>query len=105
MINDTDIDLTLDHRLGKERFRQTYTDKAYDKLFKRNLQHSLWVDKYIKRSSFLPWNKRKLNSTEDLSKTRPKRSYGDWLSDDYGVTLRLTTDNTIMHLVDRVTYK
>ena len=105
MIKDTDIDLTFDHRFGRPRFRQSYEDKAYDKLFKRNMQSSLWVDKYIKRSSLLPWNNRKLNTTKDLSKLRPKRSYGDWLSDDYGVTLRLTTDNTIMHLGDRIVHK
>ena len=102
MINDTDIDLTLDHRFGKARFKQTYSDKAYDKLFRRNLQHSLWVDKYIKRSSFLPWNNRKVRSAEEMSANRIKRSYGDWLSDDYGVTLRLTTDNTLMHFGDRM---
>ena len=79
MIKDTDIDLTFDNRFGGPRFRQSYEDKAYNKLFKRNMQSSLWVDKYIKRSSLLPWNNRKLNTTEDLSKLRPKRSYGDWL--------------------------
>lgn len=105
MINDTAIDLTLDNKFCKRLYRQEYEDKAFDKLFKRNISDDDFIfSRLIKRSSFLPWNNRKLNDTTDLS-NRIKRSYGDWLSDDYGVTLRLTTDNTIMHFGERIVYK
>ena len=97
MINDTDIDLTIAQKFSRPHWYRTKADKAYDKLFRKN-EHSDLFYKYCKRSSELPWNKRKLNSVEQL---RQKRAYDDWLSDDFGVTLRITEDNTIMYFGER----
>lgn len=99
MIVDRDIDLTTDGRFGEPRFYTSPEIRAHNKLFSeyRNNKHSNLFYEICKRSSELPWNK-KLFDLTDAEKRRNRRSYGDWVSDDFGDTIRITEDNTLLLL-------
>ena len=101
-IQDEQIDLTIEHRFGPvgNTFRRTPEQKTYDKLFRRYTHSDIYF-KYCKPSSDLPWNIKRLNDS-DLHKTRQRRTYSDWLSDDFGVTIRITSDNTLMYFGDKI---
>ena len=101
MINDMDIDLTPAGKFTVPRWGRSRTDAAYDKLFVN--RNKIGYPSIIKRSSLLPWNERNDNITS--LERRYKRHYKDWLSDDFGITLRLTSDNTFMTLGDRIVCK
>lgn len=102
-ITDEQIDLTVEHKFSSgnvHTFTRTPEAAAYDKLFRRYVRSDLFF-KYCRPSSELPWNHKILNDS-DLQKTRKIRSYEDWLSDDFGVTVRITSDNTLMYFGDRI---
>lgn len=102
-ITDEQIDLTVEHKFSSgdvHTWVRTPESRAYDKLFRRYVRSDMFF-KYCKPSSELPWNVKRLNDS-DLNKTRKRRSYDDWLSDDFGVTVRITEDNTLLYFGDRI---
>ena len=98
-INDRQIDLTMDGRLGNHfSFISDPSEKAKRKLFSKHYSahyHHIPLVPGLTRSSTLPWHSKIIHNLNHAD-TKYKRSYGDALSDDYGTTLRITTDNRIM---------
>lgn len=93
MIKSNKVDLTIDRKFGK--------DTRFD-LFSNNRVGliSSFVSMYIKPSDSLPWV-RKEHEIYAHNKLYT-RSYNDKLSNDCGTTLRLTEDNTILMLGQRL---
>lgn len=101
MIKDDKIDLTVERKFSSITISKSqYT---FHKLFKQRKDKyiDLFFSNFIKRSEYLPWNERKNSS----GTYKQKRKNKDWLSDDFGSTLRLTEDNSIMCIGEKPTYK
>ena len=97
MINDLNIDLTIDAKFSRytnngvprwEHFRNE--NITYAKLFKSNNIRLLPMDSWY-RKLMLPWN---LNSSKHCNVRIRKFKTDDWLSNLIGETVRSTSDNT-----------
>ena len=76
MIGDISIDLTEDNKFGRPRF---------------DLNEIPVVQRFD--LSLFPWNTGRVERQFQLEDTRPRRLYGDPLSDDMGFLVRRTSDN------------
>lgn len=76
MIRDSSIDLTEDNKFGIP------LDMTEIGLLSQRIE-----------SRTFPWNIRRITNSNQLQDTRPRRLYGDSLSDDMGMIVRRTSDN------------
>lgn len=109
-INDDAIDLTLDRKFRVQQRSILSGPSAMDKLFGgHRLRTSGKVPLSelfgIPRHTHLPWNSKPITGLNDLNSKRIKRSNGDVLSDDFGETIRVTENNSVMVLSNKFNNK
>ena len=75
MIGDNSIDLTQENNFGRVREELTPLEIVH------------------RRVTQFPWNVRRIEPGQFMEDTRPRRLYGDALSDDMGMLVRRTSDN------------
>lgn len=102
--NPKDIDLTVDRK-----FHERANLKIQDTL--RKLKNTFSRNKIVcpdifmgKRSALLPWNSKPITSETGLVGCRKRRNNGDALSDDFGATIRVTSQNNLWIIGGKIHY-
>lgn len=92
MINDEDIDLTVEKKFGKHWQHDRRTSDTRLKLIRQ--RYSSFDHLFLNRRHEIPWV-RKQRELSSLTRKRI-RTYQDEISDEFGSTLRSTSSNTFL---------
>lgn len=93
--NPKDIDLTVDMKFHKRiNWRIGDARRKIRGAFSKN--KIVYPDIFMgKRSALLPWSTKPVSSETGLVGCRKRRNNGDTLSDDFGATIRVTSQNNL----------
>lgn len=92
MINDKDIDLTVEKKFGKHWQHSRRADEAKFRISRS--RNSSFDHLFLNRKHEIPWIKKE---RELSSLTRKRiRQYRDEISDEFGATIRSTSSNTFL---------